>query len=1080
MSKLSSYKNVYLPQQTSYATKPAGNVDQPWYMDVANFISRPQRAITGALANITDTDPNTTLLGGLWGGISGKERKDTVDILKNLGFNNNVGQLDLVDIFGFAGDVALDPLTYLTFGGASAAKAGAKAMADEAARQAARYGVRLSGNSASKSGAKYMSNSIKDLVESSTVEKLSKGRTLNPDLEARILDIAKRRAAKADEAVSNAGRKARFEGQNALINFDIPFTNITKSFGKKGKWTSIVDKKADASQVAGVVAMFNKAGGFPTSPRQIKQVLQKRYGKSKISELTQQELDDLQRLKNFKYSEEVFKTDITKGARKKVMASELEAVLKRINPASTETAATLSKKYKKKEDMFKALNDTIKNANKTRRANSKLPDEVLDFLGRSRFQQDMGGQSMLGDKVRWLNPFNKRTVFDNTDPLINRAADVRTNIDNRILSQTRQIEKDVEVMQGMAKGLSTEELGSIGFIIEKQFPKEYGDLDGYLTKVVGNTDNKQKLLDLANHIEKRMANYSKQEIEEGLLTKFRTNYFPHIQDYGAQIDAGIRKGIDENINDPTIGKFLKQSSRNPYVKSRTAFATLAEVDDTIAELQKKVNAMSPTDKDYQKLVDQIQLLKFLFKKDSPIEIFMERSKVAIRSAAMKSLQTQYEMDGLIRRNVRLVVNPKTRKAEVPQNLLDEGFRRLDNDEVEALGLSKTLGRENNEVILIQNDLYKMLTEATKFSEIDAVNRTLEMSNAVTNFFKVLYTSAVPKHYFYNLVGSVFNNTVAGVGVDAYGKSARLLQKLKNGTLTEEESKLINRALDEGVLNQTGYADLVRPDVLVKGRKNLQDKEVDFYKKIDKYNQEVVDNVVSKTLRRTLGDPTDNFTRLAHFIHVLETTKSVKLASESVRKHLFNYNEVTKTDRIVKIYLPFWNWMKNNIPMQLHKLVTEPRILATYDKARRETFGDEEPSDFPSYIQEGFIRTGENAFYNPRLPLQDLQQLGSPVKTLFNALTPVLKMPTEGMTNYQFFSEKPISYRKKFDPEIGYFSNEDSRAELWKYINANLGIVGDAADVVTNVSLPQDDPMKTDNLQMLLNNLFGKTSSVRKE
>jgi hypothetical protein len=262
---------------------------------------------------------------------------------------------------------------------------------------------------------------------------------------------------------------------------------------------------------------------------------------------------------------------------------------------------------------------------------------------------------------------------------------------------------------------------------------------------------------------------------------------------------------------------------------------------------------------------------------------------------------------------------------------------------------------------------------------------------------------------------------------------------------------------------------------------MRDRDRQFYKSIDKANQFIVDNPVSTNMRRFVGDPVDNLMRMAHFVHVLETTRNIKLASESVRVHLFNYNEVTQADRFIKVGLPFWNWMKNNIPLQISKFITEPRIAATYNKLKDQTFSEKEPEEMPNYIQEGFMQLpfAENAFYNPRLPLQDLSQLGTPeqfMQTGLNALTPFAKMPLEGFFNHQVFSDKPISYRAMYDQDIGYLSNERSREELVKYLNNNLGILGDTIDAVKNYTVTPEEERKK-NFDLLTDWLFGATTSV---
>jgi hypothetical protein len=127
-----------VPKKTKNKKEP----NQPLWMDIVDVAARPQRAITTGLANITDGKSGTGFLEGVKAGITGKSKTDFDAVLNNLGwkqggraggynfFKGQKGKFDLFDIVNFAGNTALDPLSYVTFGAGGAIKSGATAMAN--------------------------------------------------------------------------------------------------------------------------------------------------------------------------------------------------------------------------------------------------------------------------------------------------------------------------------------------------------------------------------------------------------------------------------------------------------------------------------------------------------------------------------------------------------------------------------------------------------------------------------------------------------------------------------------------------------------------------------------------------------------------------------------------------------------------------------------------------------------------------------------------------------------------------------------------------------------------------------------
>jgi hypothetical protein len=254
--------------------------------------------------------------------------------------------------------------------------------------------------------------------------------------------------------------------------------------------------------------------------------------------------------------------------------------------------------------------------------------------------------------------------------------------------------------------------------------------------------------------------------------------------------------------------------------------------------------------------------------------------------------------------------------------------------------------------------------------------------------------------------------------------------------------------------------------------------------LSKIDRLVTDNPLTRTIRQRVSDPMDNYFRTAHYLDVLSKTRSPKMAAESVRKYLFNYSELTTADRLIKgSILPFWNWTKNNIPLQLHNVFTQPRFAATYLKIKEQSMGDlSNDPDVPEYIKNDYIRFGENSFYNPRPPVQDLGMLTNPNR-LLGMQNPMLRIPQEFLLNRSYFSEKPIQYGadnfKEYDYNL-FTTNKDGEKEispLAEYMMGQTALTSRGLSFFRDINNEKDDKMWYDNVRDLF---IGKTQPLKKE
>jgi hypothetical protein len=139
----------------------------------------------------------------------------------------------------------------------------------------------------------------------------------------------------------------------------------------------------------------------------------------------------------------------------------------------------------------------------------------------------------------------------------------------------------------------------------------------------------------------------------------------------------------------------------------------------------------------------------------------------------------------------------------------------------------------------------------------------------------------------------------------------------------------------------------------------------------------------------------------------------------VKKYLFDYTELTPFERnVMKRVIPFYTWMRKNIPLQLQNVVEQPwkytRLAKFHQDIGPLALGDqvETPSEKyfkPEYMKEmkytptGWTDAkGNRVYFHVDLPTEDLTKMFtlrnwitslSPVKVLYDIASNVMNFPT---------------------------------------------------------------------------------------
>lgn len=273
---------------------------------------------------------------------------------------------------------------------------------------------------------------------------------------------------------------------------------------------------------------------------------------------------------------------------------------------------------------------------------------------------------------------------------------------------------------------------------------------------------------------------------------------------------------------------------------------------------------------------------------------------------------------------------------------------------------------------------------------------------VHGFYKGMFTVLFPQFHARNLQGNLWNSLAYGGGsISGHIQGAKILSSIKMAVregldpksyLTKEQAKWFDLALETGIIrNEKQYleylfdiGDLVRAE-----------ETSSFFRK-------------ALSTGHKVGHDIETGSRLGHFISRLNKGDTSTEAAASVRKYLFNYDELTPFEKMkMKRLFFFYTFTRKNTPLVFENLFNP------YTRAWASLTGKtkEKPEEMPDWMWEtnmlyrGLDEAGRAQGINLGFPLNDpFETLTKPV----SSLTPLLAAPAQLAINYDFFKGKPLS------------------------------------------------------------------------
>lgn len=1014
--------------------------NQNFVFDIFELLNRPQQALFGA---INAAQKGEDVGDAAWSNFKGDTETNFKDILTQAGMSDRKGKLDLSDVLGFAGDVLLDPMDLalipVTGGANIAAQAvdtasdvakGVKALdtASDVAKGAkaldkvtdAAKAVNAVDNvaDAAKTGIKF--KSANDLIFEGLgkgVKGLAKGADTGIETALRAIDKAN-------------GIEYANVGAKSAANLGKTFAEgAEKTIGKLETYKDIKDQIARA---------FNTAASIP------KEVMDKLRKNNANSVRAANELKPLyESLDNsitdyaYKVAEKIGDTSEDTVRKIAEQTDKDIANLKEFMNLNRETTMRDIIKEAKNgklkaidagEDVINKLNNIAGDVNKAGRGLNLTVDITDD--GFVKLSKDW-------DKVKPTKKQYNKIVKEYGQNFADEIAGITlddTKLAEKVVKKGNYTQADLDEFGKLMKKYDADDafkklyqqnddiFNKANSILDKYFgtklTEEYADNAGYVRhafnkeqfdkyKQLGFVDKYGKLKTKGNTkiLGDRLYNMSAREANNMFKESISNNI--------DKLSDDQRKAVDKLLSEDGIFSEGITKSFSNYLENIPKLAQDSKTLDTVL--------VDATFGNYKELKD--------------IDKQIDKARKAGDTALVESL-TADKIEKLNNSNMKILTNA--------DSTIPRGFKQLNSDEVKSLSnklskMSNELGLKDMEDIAkyVKNNGGKMAVNKDILRLVEIGTDTkgskglVRLYDQYLNFFKKNKVLS-PSFQINNLLGNSSNMYLAGISptkqaelfpeaANIINKSDDLMRKAANGIeLTSKEQKMLdiwNRFIDAGFgdpksLTAMQLADM--PDSLKKyfekGTKPSNLKEF------------LVDGL--PYLNNKMNNYMDTMSRLVTFMEGSRNPKfldrlGVENAGEAVRKVLFDPKDLTEFERNwMKRAMPFYTFTKKNLAFQFENLSKNAsqysKLIRGYDRLL-DAATDNNSENVSDWLKDNLYipipsigKDGSYRVIRGSLPFGNLiDTLEDPLGNLVNLSSPLVKMPTELVTNKNSFTGREI-------------------------------------------------------------------------
>jgi hypothetical protein len=328
---------------------------------------------------------------------------------------------------------------------------------------------------------------------------------------------------------------------------------------------------------------------------------------------------------------------------------------------------------------------------------------------------------------------------------------------------------------------------------------------------------------------------------------------------------------------------------------------------------------------------------------------------------------------------------------------------------------------------------------------------LQLYDSMTNLTKAWQTVGFPAHHVRNQVTASFQHIVHDVK-DASGSYIRPFKDamdLRSGKMMQGASRipglthlsdkeaslaLMREMIDHDVIHRRGRAlaettggsplglskieellpGRAKPGVFQGAKEAWQKGNWKPWQVSGAFGNELDQFKLIKAGRSVSGS-LDDINRMSAYIAKRSQGYSPLAALDEVKKVHYDYSNLTRFETdVMRRLVPFYGWMRQNIPAVLYEVATKPGGKMGQGIQAAATVRGEEPGFVPKYIGEGFAaktsedkETGVARFLSRLgLPFEDLGEMisgGGPL----GAINPIIKGPAEYLTGNQWYTGRDL-------------------------------------------------------------------------